>query len=53
MVSNILRPGDKIEIRPVQQIEQQTTTGEVPHVYKSMVQEIHENGDIDLSLIHI
>lgn len=50
MVSNILRPGDKIEIRPVQQIEQQTVTGEVAHVYKSMVQEIHENGDIDISM---
>lgn len=50
MVLNILRPGDKIEIRPVQQIEQQTATGVVPHVYKSMIQEIHENGDIDISM---
>lgn len=50
MVSNILRPGDKVEIRPVQQIEQQGITGEVPQVYKSMIQEIHENGDIDISM---
>lgn len=50
MVSNILRPGDKVEIRPVQQIEQQGITGEVPQVYKSKIQEIHENGDIDISM---
>lgn len=50
MVSNILRPGDKVEIRPVQQVAQRKANGTVPHVYKSMIQEVRDNGEIDISM---
>ena len=50
MVSDILRPGNKVEIKAVQKIERQGSTGEVAHVYTSRIQEIHENGDIDISM---
>lgn len=32
MVSDILRPGNKVEIKAVQKIERQGSTGEVAHV---------------------
>ena len=35
MVSDILRPGNKVEIKAVQKIERQGSTGEVAHVYTS------------------
>lgn len=47
MISDILQAGDKVEIRPVQQW---LPDEEVPYVYKSMVQEIHENGEVDISM---
>ena len=50
MVSDILRPGNKVEIKAVQKIERQGSPGEVAHVYTSRIQEIHENGDIDISM---
>ena len=50
MVSDILRPGNKVAIKAVQKIERQGSTGEVAHVYTSRIQEIHENGDIDISM---
>ena len=50
MVSDILRPGNKVEIKAVQKIERQGSTGEIAHVYTSRIQEIHENGDIDISM---
>lgn len=48
MVSNVLRPGDKVEIRILQQIEKQKETGEIPHIYKSRVQELNDDGTIDI-----
>ncbi|MCI8327517.1 MAG: flagellar brake protein [Lachnospiraceae bacterium] len=49
MVSNILYPGDDVEIREIRQIKQQEAAV-VPHVYKSKIQEIYENEDIDISM---
>lgn len=50
MVSKILRPGDKVEIRPVQQVERQNITGEEARIYKSMIEEIHDNDEIDITM---
>ena len=37
MVSDILRPGNKVEIKAVQKIERQGSTGEVAHVYTCLL----------------
>lgn len=50
MVSKILRPGDKVEIRPVQQIEQKSKTGREAHIYKSMIEEVYDNDEIDITM---
>lgn len=44
MVSDILRPGNKVEIKAVQKIERQGSTGEVAHVYTSRIQETMKMG---------
>ena len=41
MVSDILRPGNKVEIKAVQKIERQGSTGEVAHVYTSKIGRAH------------
>ncbi len=50
MESNIVRPGDKIEIRIMQQLEQGRMLGELPPAYCSMVQDIRENGMFEISV---
>lgn len=44
MNSNIVRPGDKVEIRILQQVEQGKKLGEQPPVYYSIVENIRDDG---------
>ncbi len=50
MGSNIIRPGDKVEIRVMQQLEQGRMLGELPPAYCSMVQDIREDGLLEVSV---
>jgi len=50
MVSDVLRPGDKVEIRILQQVEKQKVTGEIPHIYKSRIQEVNKDGTVDIAM---
>ena len=48
MNSNIVRPGDKIEIRILQQVEQGKKIGEMPPAYYSKVENVQENGMMEV-----
>ncbi|MCI8483597.1 MAG: flagellar brake protein [Lachnospiraceae bacterium] len=48
MNSNIIKPGDKIEIRILQQVEQGKRTGEQPPAYYSRVENVLEDGMIEV-----
>lgn len=49
-VSELIRPGDKIDIRLIQQIEQSTVDGTVPKVYKSQMLDFKANGNLLISM---
>lgn len=48
MVTDMIRLGNKVDIRLIQQIEQVEKTGVSPHVYGSKVFDISDEGDIEL-----
>ena len=48
MYSNIVKIGDKVDIRILQQVEQAKRTGERPMVYHSKVQEIRKDGLLEI-----
>lgn len=48
MGSDIVKIGDKVDIRILQQVEQGWKTGERPDTYRSKVQDVKENGDIEI-----
>lgn len=49
-VSQMIRPGDKIDIRLIQQIESAEKDGGTPKVYKSQVLDILENGNLEIAM---
>ncbi len=48
MNSNIVRPGDKVEIRILQQVEQGKKLGEQPPVYHSIVENVRDDGFFEM-----
>lgn len=46
-VSEVIRPGDKVDISSIQQIESEK---ELPQTYKSKVLDLKENGNIEISM---
>ena len=50
MISEVITIGDKVDIRQVSQIENEKSTGELPHMYKSQVLDFLENGEIELAM---
>ena len=50
MGTGILKIGNKVEIRILQQVEQGWKTGERPPSYQTKVQDILENGDIEVAV---
>lgn len=50
IISDIIRPGDKIDIRLMQQIENAERTGTEASTYKSQVLDILDNGDLEISM---
>jgi len=49
-VSDVIRIGDKIDVRLVQQIENNDKSGETPEVYRSQVLDIKENGNFEIAM---
>lgn len=50
MVTDIIHLGDKVDFCLVQQKEQAQKTGVSPRIYKSQVNDISENGDIEITM---
>ncbi len=50
MNTDVLKIGDNVEIRILQQIEQGWKTGERPDFYASKIQNILDNGDIEIDM---
>ena len=50
MASNIIRPGDKIDIQLVQQLENADKTGSAADTYKSQVLDVLDNGNLEISM---
>lgn len=50
MISNFIQIGNKVDICPVQQIEQEKITGVRAHIYKSQVTNIHADDVLELSM---
>lgn len=50
MSSKIIRPGDKIDIRLVQQVENSDKSGKNAEIYKSQVLDILDNGNYEISM---
>ena len=50
MSFNLIRVGDKIDIRVLQQVDQERTEGIMAKVYKSSVQDIKKNGLLEISM---
>lgn len=50
MDSNIINIGDKIDIRVLQQTEKEKATGIMPKVYKSRIQDIKQDGLLEISM---
>ncbi|MCI9669810.1 MAG: flagellar brake protein [Oscillospiraceae bacterium] len=48
MNNNVIKPGDKVEIRIIQHVEQGKRLGENPPAYYSMVEDVQENGLIEM-----
>lgn len=49
-VSDVIRLGDKIDIRLVQQIENAEKSGEMPETYRSQVLDIKGNGNFEIAM---
>ena len=49
-ISDVIRIGDKIDVRLVQQIENTSKNGESPEVYRSQVLDIKENGNFEIAM---
>jgi len=49
-VSDVIRIGDKIDVRLVQQIENNDKSGETPEVYRSQVLDIKGNGNFEIAM---
>ena len=50
MENNIIKPGDKIDIRLIQQISQNGNKVDEIRVYKSQVYDIYEGGELEISM---
>ncbi len=50
MVTNLIHLGDKVDIRMVQQVAQEESTGISPHIYKSQVNDIMDNGELEITM---
>lgn len=50
MVSSILKVGDKVEIRAVQQVENQKQEGMPPRVMKSVIYDMKDDGTLELGM---
>lgn len=50
MVSSILKIGDKLDIRVLQQVEASEKSGESPRVFKSIIYDIKSNGDLEIAM---
>ena len=50
MVSSILNIGDKLDIRILQQVENAGKAGEKPKVWRSMIYDIKNNGELELGM---
>ena len=46
-VTDLIKPGDKIDIRLLQQVENEERTGDIIKVYKSQVLDINKRGNAD------
>lgn len=49
-VSEVIRPGDKIDISFSQRVERIGEEGELPRTYKSKVLDLKENGNLEISM---
>lgn len=49
-VSDVIRPGDKIDISYMQQVSRLAKEREIPTAYKSKVLDLKENGNIEISM---
>lgn len=50
MVSDIIKPGNKVELCMAQQIEQERKSGLSAHIYKSQVTDVFGNDELELSM---
>lgn len=49
-MDSVIRPGDKIEIRIVQQVEQNSINGDSIHVYKSCVEDVLDEDTLEIDM---
>lgn len=50
MANKIIKPGDKIDIRLLQQLERSETSGDKIHIYKSQVYDVYNDGELEISM---
>ena len=50
MVTNLIHLGDKVDIRFVQQVARVEQTGVSPRIYKSQVNDIKEDGSLEITM---
>lgn len=50
MIEDIIRPGDKIDIRLIQQVEQEEASDKPTRLYKSQVYDMNENGLLQIAM---
>ena len=46
--TDLIKPGDKIDIRLLQQVENEERTGDTVKVYKSQVLDINKRGNLEI-----
>ena len=49
-VTDLIKPGDKIDIRLLQQVENEERTGDIIKVYKSQVLDINKRGNVEIAM---
>mgnify|MGYP000284950037 CR=1 FL=1 len=49
--TDLIKPGDKIDIRLLQQVENEERTGDTVKVYKSQVLDINKRGNLEISML--
>lgn len=49
-VTDLIKPGDKIDIRLLQQVENEEQTGDIIKVYKSQVLDINKRGNVEIAM---